>query len=172
MDAENRRKYNQTSYISGNTARKLNAVPQRDYGAYQRPQPQVVTPPERRTKQQPEARPARQPHVGRGIDFFSMVLLCGAMAITLYVCFNYLQAQSNAIQLDKQITVLENQVNDLTDKNDAMEMSINKPVDLDEVYRIAVGELGMVHPNNNAVITYDANDSGYVRQYDDIPSAN
>lgn len=172
MDAENRRKYNQNSYISGNNARKLNVVPERDYEVYRRPQPQVVTPPERRVKRQPELQPSRQPHVGRGIDFFSMLLLSVAMVITLYVCYNYLQAQSDTIQLDKQIVSLENQISDLKDKNDAIDMLISKPIDLDEVYRIAVGELGMVHPNKNAVITYDGNESGYVRQYEDIPSAN
>ena len=172
MEAENRRKYNQTSYVSGNNARKLNTVVERDYDVYRRPQPQVVTPPERRVKRQPELKPSKQPRVGRGIDFFSMLLLSVAMIATLYVCFNYLQAQSDAIQLDKQIVSLENQLSDLKDKNDAMEMLISKPIDMDEVYRTAVGELGMVHPNKNAVITYDGNESGYVRQYEDIPSAN
>ncbi len=172
MEAENRRKYNQSSYVLGSNARKLNAVPERDYDVYRRPQPQVVTPPERRVKRQPELKPSKQPHVGRGIDFLSMLMLSVAMIITLYVCFNYLKAQSDAIQLDKQIVSLENQISDLKDMNDATEMLINQAIDLDEVYRIAVGELGMVHPNQNAVITYDGNESGFTRQYEDIPSAN
>lgn len=169
MEADNRRRYNTTSYISGSAARKLNSPLEKDYEPYQRPNPRVVTPPQERPTQRPQARPSRQPHVGRGIDFFSMVILLAAISATLYVCFNYLQAQSDSIQLDKQITSLENQISDLTDKNDALEMSISKPIDLDEIYRIAVGELGMVHPNKNAVIEYEGNDTGYVRQYDDIP---
>ena len=41
--------------------------------------------------------------------------------------------------------------------------------DLDYVYSIAVNELGMVYPNNNEVITFEAADDSYVRQYADIP---
>ena len=171
MDANQRRKSNQTSYISGNTARQLNAAPQRDYDRYRR-QPQVVPRPERNEDQNPKTRPSRQPHVGRGIDFVSMLLLSAAMIVTLYVCFNYLQAQSDVIQKEKQITSLEAQLAELTDKNDAMELSINKPVDLNEVYNIAVGELGMVYPNKNDVIIYEGTESGHVRQYETIPSAD
>lgn len=171
MDANQRRKLNHTSYISGNTARQYNTAPERDYDIYRR-QPQVVTRPERNDDRIQKTRPGSQPRVGRGIDFLSMLILSAAMVVTLYVCFNYLQAQSDAIQKDKQITALETQLAELTDKNDALEISINKPLDLDEIYKIAVGELGMVYPNKNDVITYEGTNSGYVRQYDEIPSAD
>lgn len=168
MEAKTRRYYNQSSSVQGNTARKLNVAPERDY-TYERPQPRITNP-ERSNRPQTVERPARQPHVGRGIDFISMLLLTVAMAATLFVCFQYLKAQAESIQLGKQIVTLETQLGTLTDQNDTMEIAINKPVDLDEIYRIAVGELGMVHPNNNTVIEYESNEVGYARQYEEIPS--
>lgn len=172
MDAQQRHSYNQTSYITGNTARKLSAAPEREYGTYGRPQPVRRPEPLRREQQRPEKRPQRRPAVGRGIDFFAMVFLVAIMAVTFYVCFNYITAQASLIQMDKKITALEAKLQDATDKNDAAELALNQAVDLDEIYKIAVGELGMVHPNNNTIIGYEKNDVGYAHQYDEIPAAS
>ena len=50
-----------------------------------------------------------------------------------------------------------------------METSINTSLNLDEVYRIATEELGMVYPSKDQVILYNKTESEYVRQYEDIP---
>ena len=168
MEAKTNRYYNQSSSIQGNTARKLNVQPERDY-TYERPLPRITNPEKSRRPQTVE-RPARQPHVGRGIDFLSMLLLTAAMIATLFVCFQFLKAQTESIQLGKKIVTLQSQLGTLTDQNDTMEIAINQPVNLDEIYRIAVGELGMVHPNHNTVIEYESNEVGYARHYEDIPS--
>ena len=170
MDAEKRR-YNNTSYISGSTARKLNIVPERDYDNYERPQPRN---PELERVNRPQVKPRskKHPNVGRGIDFVSMLILTIAMLVTLFACFEYLKAEHQSRQLAKQLISLEAELNTLTDKNDNMEIAINKPVDLNEVYRIAVGELGMVHPNKNTIIEYESNEVGYTRQYEDIPAVD
>ena len=41
-------------------------------------------------------------------------------------------------------------------------------VNLQKIYNIATKDLGMVFANNNQIITYDNNESAYVRQYNDI----
>ena len=110
-----------------------------------------------------------KPAVGRGINFVSMMLLLTAMAATLFVCYTYLSVQADSTQLDKRIVSLESQLAKLNDRNNSIEVSLNQAVDLDEVYRIAVTELGMVHPNNNMKIEYESNDVGYVRQFENIP---
>lgn len=171
MEAEKRRYYNQTSYVAGSTVRKLDVEPDYDYDRNARPQPRITNP-QRREQTHVNPRPAKHPHVGRGIDFISMLILLTAMAATLFVCFDYLQAEHKARQLGKQIVSLESDLKTLTDKNDNMEIAINQPVDLDEIYRIAVGELGMVHPNNNTIIEYESNEVGYTRQYEDIPAVD
>ncbi len=171
MDAKKRQYYNQTSYVSGSTARKLSVAPERDYNRYEEPLRREPRAPQRTPDRQPKNQPQRKPRVSRGIDFISMTFLTLAIVATLYACFSYLDAQSKDMQLDKQIIALTNQLTKLQDKNDAVEASIRPEVDLEEVYRIAVSELGMVHPNHNEIIQYKDSETGYVRQYKDIPDA-
>ena len=45
-------------------------------------------------------------------------------------------------------------------------------VNLDEVYRVAVQELGMVYPNNNRTVYYQSSADGYVRQFGNIPKVD
>ncbi len=42
-------------------------------------------------------------------------------------------------------------------------------MDLDEVKNIAISKFGMIYANQGQIITYDVQDSDYVRQYDDVP---
>ena len=156
MDA--RDKYYRRDYVvDGTSARQLQVVPD-----YERQQEQVARP--RVLEQQKHA-----PKLSHGIDFISMTLLVAAMAITLYLCYNYLQVQGNIVQLDRDMTVLEQELDTILAENAALEESLNGQLDWDEVYRTAVGELGMVYPNKNEVITYTTVDDGHVIQYKDIP---
>ena len=55
-------------------------------------------------------------------------------------------------------------------ENNALEAVLeNEKYDLETVYQMAVGVLGMVYPNNNEVIYYNNESEGYFRQYQDIP---
>lgn len=166
MDA-NQRKYrtNQSLYVSGNTARKLAVVPERERYGYD----EQITRQPNRTQQN---KPQRKPAIDSGIDFFSMVILTAAIICTLAVCVEYLKVQSGVTQLDKQIVKLENSLTELKDTNNAMKNSLAAALDLEKIYNVAVGELGMVFPNKNKIITYDKNDAGYVRQYSDIPEVD
>lgn len=156
MDAKNKY-YNGEYMVDGTAARQLQVVPD-----YEREQEQVV---------QPEVteRPRRAPKVSHGIDFVSMSLLVAAMAITLYLCYNYLQVQGNIVQLKRDVAVLEQELNTLLDENSALEEGLNGQIDWDVVYSTAINEFGMVYPNNNEVVTYKSAKKGHVIQYKDIP---
>lgn len=156
MDAKNQY-YKRGYMVDGTAARQLQVVPD-----YEREQVQIVQPKiTEKTK--------RAPKVSHGIDFLSMTLLVAAMAITLYLCYNYLQVQGNIVQLERDMLVLEQQINTVTAENAALEDGLDGQVNWDEVYLTAVGELGMVYPNQNEVITYKSTDNGHVIQYQDIP---
>ena len=76
MDA--REKFYKREYeVDGTAARQLQVMPD-----YEREQKEVARP---RVVEQP----AKAPKLSHGIDFFSMTLLVAAMAITLYLCYNY-----------------------------------------------------------------------------------
>jgi len=106
----------------------------------------------------------------QGIDFISALFLMGAIVATLLVCVNYLKVQSDVVQLNKSISGLEKQITGLEKENDALAAVLeNEKYDLETVYQMAVGVLGMVYPNNNEVIYYNHEAEGYFRQYQDIP---
>ncbi len=156
MDA--RDKYSKREYmIDGTAARQLQVVPDYEEPRKQGTQPKVVE------------QTRKAPKLSHGIDFLSMTLLVAAMAITLYLCYNYLQVQGNIVQLERDIMVLEQQLDTVTAENAALEDSLSGQIDWDEVYRTAVSDLGMVYPNNNEVITYESTEQGHVIQYQDIP---
>ena len=156
MEAKDKH-YSRAYMVDGTAARQLQVVPE-----YEREQEQITRP--RVTES-----PRRAPKLSHGIDFVSMTLLVAAMAITLYLCYNYLQVQGNIVQLERDVAVLEQELDTVLAENAALEDNLNGQVNWDEVYRTAVGELGMVYPNNNEVITYESTEQGHVIQYKDIP---
>lgn len=121
-----------------------------------------------RRVEQPEAQPKIKP--AQSIDLIFVLLLMAAIMATLFVCVNYLKVQSDVVQLNKSISTLEKQIVNLDKENDALEAVMeNETYDLETVYQMAVGVLGMVYPNNNEVIYYNNESEGYFRQYQDIP---
>lgn len=156
MDARNR--YYKGEYmVDGTAARQLQVLPD-----YEREQEQVSRP--RKVEQ-----PKHAPKLSHGIDFVSMTLLVAAMAITLYLCYNYLQVQGNIVQLERDVMVLEQELDTVLAENAALEDGLSGQTDWELVYRTAVGDLGMVYPNQNEVITYQSTEKGHVIQYMDIP---
>jgi len=161
MEAKKRQYYNEntrTSYIEGNTVRKLNAVP--DIRREERP---YETPSPRRREQ-------RQPKALSTMNFASLLVLTIAMIATVYVCVDYLKLQTDVAKMDKSIITMEKNLTTMTKENDAALAAINTTFDLNYVYKYAVDKLGMVYPNDNEVITYQGSDDDYVRQYEDIPN--
>lgn len=152
-----KKQYRREYYVDGTAARQLAVLPNPQWQEEQVQKPQKVR------------KPAATPRLSHGIDFFSMALFLTAMAISLYLCYDYLQVQGNIVQLKRDITGLENAYDTLASQNTALEESLNRPLDWEKVYLTAVGELGMVYPNKNEVISYKPEEEGYVIQYKDIP---
>ncbi len=153
---EERRYYTNAGYENGSAARKLQ--PQWEQEEIRGP----------RRVEQPQAQPKVK--IGQGIDFVSALFLMCAIVATLFVCVNYLKVQSDVVQLNKSISTLEKEITGLEKENDALAAVLeNEKYDLETVYQMAVGVLGMVYPNNNEIIYYNNESEGYFRQYQDIP---
>ena len=153
---EDRRRYMTIGYETGSAARQL--------------QPQWEQEENRGPKrvQQQEVQPKVK--AVQSIDLISTLFLMTAIIATLFVCVNYLKVQSDVVQLNKSISALEKQITNLDKENDALEAVLeNETYDLETVYQMAVGVLGMVYPNNNEVVFYNNESAGYFRQYQDIP---
>ena len=163
---ENIKRYSRIEYIAGSAAPKYAPVPERRTTNVPERQnrPVRTTDKEKNTDRKLKTKPARR------LDFVSTVFMIGMICITAYVCIGYLKLQSDMRQLNSQVIALTDDLTDLNDKNEGIRVSIEQAIDFDSVYEIAVGELGMVYPNNNKVYNYNYNNAGYVRQYSEIPS--
>ena len=150
-----RHDYNRTSYLDGNTVRKLNTVPVRREEQYEVPTP-------RRQEN-------RQTKTLSGINLASFFVLAVAIFATVFVCIDYVRVQSDINSLNKNITTKQEKLITLTRDNDAEAELVKKEYDLDYVYHMAVEKYGMVYPKNSKVITYKSSDDDYVRQYAEIP---
>ena len=152
----------------GNTAPKTAPVHESAPKKQEEKRP-VKTP--RQTPKQ-DTKPYAKPRIDHNIGFFSMCILLAAILVTLYTCFMYLKVQSETVVITKEIRQLESELESLQDRNEAAANEVLDAVNPDEMYRIAVQELGMVYPNKNKTVYYQSADDGYVRQFGDMPKAD
>jgi len=64
---------------------------------------------------------------------------------------------------------LESRLNDMKLDNDETYGRISSNINLEEVRRIAIQELGMKYADEGQIIVFDGEDSDYVRQTGEIP---
>lgn len=156
MDSRN---YQRDYYIEGNTARKLNVAPQR------------VERPERREQKEHKVNERVRKNASRAMAFdmkYTMALVVAT--VFLFVsCVSMLSLQADITEQRRQIATLESNLNELTDTNDETSKRLESSVDLTKVYDVATKELGMVYPKTGQVISYEASNPDYVKQYKDVP---
>lgn len=104
-----------------------------------------------------------------GMSVLYVLFLVCAMVILCVTLVKYISLQAEITATANRISAYEQELNNLTLANDDEYSKIVKKVDLDEIRRVAVEELGMVYPDESQVITYTRENSDYVRQLSDIP---
>lgn len=97
-----------------------------------------------------------------------VVFLTMAMAVTGCVLIGYIWLQSGITTSVKTISTLESQVNNLKLENDEALGRIENAIDLEEIRRIAITELGMTYAQEGQIVEIPDEGSDYVRQYADI----
>ncbi len=152
-------KYSETGYrtryyVDGNTVRKIETVPARSSR-------RVQAQPERRKKQQEKAAP---------MNIGYMSVMAAAVLTVCLVLMAYVKLQSDITNHVSNISKLESQLYELQLSNDEYYTKIMSNVDLDEIKRIAITELGMKYAKEGQVIDYTSEGSDYVRQFSVIPS--
>ena len=162
MDAEERKYGLQRNPFDGNAARRLMTLP--EYGDTEE---EYQVKPERRVIKKVRRKPVKK----QGLDIFSLLFLSLAIGITLYTCVDYLQVQAMITQKNDQITKLERNLLKTQNENKAALAQIDTSLDLNYIYQVATGELGMVYPSEEQVIPYESNLSDYVKQNGVIPEA-
>lgn len=141
------------TYVQGNTARQLDV------------RRAVEEEPRRQLSNTARKNREKANHMSLGYVTF----LVAALLLAGYVLINYIQLQFDITNNVEYIASLESQLNNLKQENDEQYTQITSFIDLEEIKRVAIGELGMTYAKEGQIITFANEGSDYVRQYADIP---
>lgn len=147
--ADNRNEY----YVHGNAVRKLDVTREIE----KRPQTKVSN---RTRKNRDKAR-----HMSAGYVLF----LSAALVATGIILSNYVALQSDITNSVQHISRLEKELNDLKLANDEEYSRIISSIDLEEIKRVAIQELGMQYAEEGQIISFASESNDYVKQIADIP---
>lgn len=129
--------------------------------------------PERRTDDRPKKKMnntvrrnrERAKHMSPGYVLFLGAALIATGIILVY----YIGLQSDITNSVKHISTLERQLNSLKVANEEDYSRITSSVDLEEIRRIAIQELGMQYAQEGQIISFASENSDYVKQMAEIP---
>lgn len=141
-------------YIEGSAARKLQSHQDRNI----RKTRTNAAKPKQRIKTAP-------------MNYGYLAVMIIAIIVVGGVLIGYVRLQSDITNRVNNIAKMESQLNELKLSNDEMYTKIMSNVDLEEIKRIAINELGMKYAKEGQVVTYSGEGSDYVQQYKEIPNA-
>ena len=99
-----------------------------------------------------------------------VLFLGAAMLVSAFVLIGYIRLQSDITNSINHIAALESELNDLKLSNDEEYSRIESSINLEEIKRIAINELGMTYAGEGQIVEYSSEGSDYVRQVADIPN--
>ena len=108
--------------------------------------------------------PRRKTHARRSMSPAYVMVFLVCMCATLGVIMWYVNLRSQMVSKVTTINRMESQLNTIRQKNDEEKLRIDNSIDLEEVKRIAIGELGMTYPEEGQIITYSGEGTDYMRK--------
>lgn len=141
------------SYVYGNTVRKIDV------------RTAIEEAPRKKNNAHIRANREKMLHMSvKDVAFLVVALL-----VTAFVLVQYINLQAELTNTVTNIAKLESTLNDLRLANNEEYSRITSSVDLEEIKRIAISELGMVYAGEGQIVTYSNEGSDYVEQVADIP---
>ena len=137
-----------SAYVYGNTVRKLDV------------QRQLEDPQRKVLSREVQVNRAKAKHMNLGYVLF----LVAALATAAVILIGYIRVQAEITTVTEYIAKQEKVLNNLKISNDEMLTRIESRLDLEEVKRVAIGELGMTYPKEGQIITYEAVDYDFARR--------
>lgn len=162
-------------YVQGNAVKRLQEVPQRTdlpeiqerrRLAQKRKQKSAVpvTPAKQVVSRQAQRNREKAMAMNKGFVLF----LTAVSIAVLFTCINYLQVKSEITASMKNVANLESELAQLKEDNDAYYSQVTSAVDISEIKKKVIGELGMKYPSEDQIQTYTTEGNSYVRQYQDV----
>lgn len=142
------RRHTDNVYIYGNTARRLDI--------------------QRQLEEQPKKQLSHEVRKNRDkachMNFGYVVFLMGALCTAALILVNYIQLQADLTNRVQNVARLESTLNSKKLANDEEYSRITSSIDLEEIKRIAIGELGMTYAKEGQIITYTTEGNDYMRK--------
>ena len=104
--------------------------------------------------------------LSRGYVVF-LVLICAA---TVFMCVNYLRLKATITTQQSNNETLASELSSMKAENDALYDSVMGSLDLESIKETAINQYGMHYATQDQIIWYNADNSGYARQYQKVPS--
>lgn len=141
------------TYVYGNAARKLPKDTEREF----------------RVRSRSYREQLRQERLAYYKKIYNAVLIVGTVVALCFIIWHYINVQAEVTALMNQKAALQSQYQELLLDNDLYEDRIISSVNLQEIERIAVEELGMKLAGEGQIITYSGEIEDYVKQNMDMP---
>lgn len=138
----------QNRYIYGNNAYDINI------------QRQLQEKPKNKLSNETRKNRDKAHHMSLGYVVFLLAALCTCAVILI----NYVELQSELTTRTEHIAELQSELNTKKLSNDEAYNRITRNVDLEEIKRIAIGELGMTYAKQGQIVTYSNAGNDYMRQ--------
>ncbi len=156
----NKSAYRSSIYVQGNAAARRQA--QEDQRFYVVPRRQ-----ERVRHAGKNVRRNREKALYMNIGY--VLFLAAAITAAAFILTGYLTLQADITSSIKNISKMESTLNELKLTNDENYSRITSSVDLEEVKRIAIQELGMCYAEEGQIVSFHGEGSDYIRQTGEIP---
>ncbi len=137
-----------SGYVYGNTARRTEI------------QRRLQEPPKRPVQNEVRKNRDKAHHMSMGYVLF----LAAALVAAGLILVNYVQLQAELTNLTKTNASKVSELSSLRLANDEAYNRVLNSIDLEEVKRIAIGELGMVYAQEGQIYKYDNEGTDYMRK--------
>lgn len=145
---EYRRQTQEAAYLYGNAVRKSDISRQLEEA------------PRRQLSHEVRKNRDKARHMNVGYVVFLMGALCAAA----FILVNYIQLKSELTGKIEKVAALEVSLNSMKLENDENYSRIVSSVDLEEIKRTAIGELGMTYAGEGQIIFYSNEGRDYMRK--------
>ena len=88
------------------------------------------------------------------------------LVLQFVVLIGYVKLQADIVALTEQVANREKYLNNLKVANDENLCRIESSIDIEEIKRVAIGELGMTYPEEGQIIMFQSSGYDYVKKVD------
>lgn len=142
-----------SQYVNGSAVRKLDVTRE------------IERRPKKKLSNTARKNREKAEHMSPGYVLF----LSLALIATGCILVGYIKLQSDITNSIQHISALERELNDLRLANDEEYNRITSSIDLEEVRRIAIQELGMKYAEEGQIVSFTSDNNDYVKQMSLIP---